>query len=265
MGDRKRRRDAFFKKHPKCCFCGGDTPATTEDHQPGRVFFKGRHWPEGFVFPACKSCNDASRESEELLAVLIHGEAESDDRSKFLSLAESVHRRYPDLFRGMLPASTRETRHIMYKNGIERPIGVAYKDIPIIKLDTDFWAPHLNTFARKLILALHYQSFGAPLPRNGGIWHFSYSNVDFMAGRFPEQILKLTENIAVPARQRSPMGEQFMIRWNVVPNTRTAIFLCQLQNRLAVCGVSTETPENFTKAWKRKPMRPFDPPWVADT
>jgi hypothetical protein len=258
MGDRKRRRDAFFKTHPNCCFCGGATPATTEDHQPGRVFFRGRNWPEGFVFPACAPCNEVSRESEKLLAVLIHGEGDSDDRGKFQSLIESVHRDYPDLFRGMLPRSTREIREILRKSGLERPSGTPYRDVPVIKLDTKFWTPHLNTFARKLMLALHYQCFGVPLPRIGAIWHFAYSNVDFMAGRFPEQLLKLTEQIAIPARQRSLLGDQFMIRWNVVPSTRTGIFLCQLHGRLAVCGITTDTPRKFVNAWKQIPMRPYD-------
>jgi hypothetical protein len=108
------------------------------------------------------------------------------------------------------------------------------------------------------MLALHYQCFGAPLPPTGAIWRFSYSNVDFMAGRFPDQIIELTKNTAIPARERTLLGDQFLIKWNVVPNTHTGVFLCELQGRLAICGITTDTPEKLVSAWKQKPMRPYD-------
>jgi hypothetical protein len=44
MGDSKRRKNRFFAEHPRCCFCGGDNEATTEDHQPARGLFDGRRW-----------------------------------------------------------------------------------------------------------------------------------------------------------------------------------------------------------------------------
>lgn len=263
MGDRKRRRDAFFTEHPKCCFCGGETPATTEDHQPGRVFFKDRRWPEGFVFPACDGCNSRSREAEELVAILIHGEAETDDRNKYQTLMESVNRRYPNLVRSMLPESTREIREILKEGGVQRPVGTPYRDVPVIKLDSKFWEPHLTTFSRKLLLALHYQCFGTALPPSGAVWHFVHSNFDYMSGRFPEQLLDLAKNIATPARQKAPMGDQFGVRWNVVPGMKTGLFVCQFHDRLAVSGITTETPERFENAWKQTPLRPYDQVKVA--
>ncbi len=59
MGEAKQRLKRFLEKHPRCCFCGGEVAATTEDHQPGRVFFRDRQWPENFSFPACEPCNAA--------------------------------------------------------------------------------------------------------------------------------------------------------------------------------------------------------------
>ena len=257
MGDRRRRRDAFFKAHPYCCFCGGTTPATTQDHQPGRVFFKGREWPEGFVFPACESCNDVSRTSEKVLAILIHGEGDSDDRGKFESLLRSVNTEFPDLVPGMLPSSTREVRQILAERGVAKPEGTAFADLPLIKLDKTFWEPHLATFARKLLLAFHYQCFGSPLPLTGAMWHFVHTNFDRVAGEFPEEVLQLAKNIAMPSRQKRLLGDQFGIRWNFVPGQRTGLFVAQFHGRLAVSGVTTETPERFKKAWKHLPLGPF--------
>lgn len=257
MNDRRRRRDAFFKAHPYCCFCGGTSPATTEDHQPGRLFFKGREWPEGFVFPACEPCNAASRLSEKVMALLIHGEADSNDRGKFEGVLRSVNAEFPHLVPSMLPGSTREIRQILAERDVARPEGVAFADLPLIKLDKTFWEPHLTMFARKLLLALHYQCFGSALSSTGAIWHFVHTNFDRAAGEFPEELLQLAKNIAIPSRQKKLLGDQFGIRWNVVPDQRSGLFVAQFHGRLAVSGITTETPERFKKAWKHAPLRPF--------
>jgi hypothetical protein len=69
MGDTKRKRQEFLKRHPLCVYCG--EPATTSDHCPPRSFFHGRHWPETYEFPACAPCNAGARLDEQALAVLI--------------------------------------------------------------------------------------------------------------------------------------------------------------------------------------------------
>ncbi len=61
MGKRDRlRRQAFFEKHPMCCFCGGGTPAIEMDHIPARYLFTGRQWPEGYVFPEFPAGNPSA-------------------------------------------------------------------------------------------------------------------------------------------------------------------------------------------------------------
>jgi hypothetical protein len=45
---RQRYRERFLLDHPRCAYCG--EPATALDHCPPRCCFRGRHWPEGYVF-----------------------------------------------------------------------------------------------------------------------------------------------------------------------------------------------------------------------
>jgi len=70
MGARKVRREKFFADHPWCCFCGGQTLATTEDHVPARSIFDSRNWPEGYNFPACDRRNRLTRLDEVVIAML---------------------------------------------------------------------------------------------------------------------------------------------------------------------------------------------------
>jgi hypothetical protein len=70
MGAAKLRRRKLLEDGARCVFCGGGEPATTEDHVPARAFFDGRRWPEGFTFPACRACNEATRADEQLMAFI---------------------------------------------------------------------------------------------------------------------------------------------------------------------------------------------------
>lgn len=257
MGDRRRRRDAFFAQHPRCCFCSGLNAATTEDHQPGRVFFRGRVWPEGFVFPACEQCNQVSAESEKLMAVLIHGDGSEDDRGQFRKLLSSVRRSYPNLIDGMLPSSANEIRAILRKKGIGKPEGMAFSDVPVIKLDPAFWRGHFETFTRKLLLAFHYRTFSTPLSPTGAIWAFQHTNVDYAAGHFPDELIGYADQLVRPARQKVLLDRQFSLRRTAVAEHKTGLYVAQFHDRLAVSGVTTESVPLFSEGVKPSLMKPF--------
>jgi hypothetical protein len=192
------------------------------------------------------------------LGVLVHGEAGSDDRQRYRANLESVRREFPDAI-AKLVATPRETRNMLRDRGLRKPDGVTYADIPLIKIETAFWKPHFNMFARKLLLALHYQCFSASLPSTGGIWSYVNTNVDFAANEYPREVLEMAEHVALPTRQKQLLGDQFSVRWNFVADSRTAIFLAQLHNRFVVSGITSETPEAITKAWKEETAHPFQP------
>jgi len=58
----------FIKEHPICCFCGGETPSETIEHQPAKIIFPEKHRPRGLEFPACKRCNGQTSIDECILA-----------------------------------------------------------------------------------------------------------------------------------------------------------------------------------------------------
>jgi hypothetical protein len=258
MGEKNQRLKRFFAEHPKCCFCAGERPATTEDHQPGRVFFQDREWPEGFSFPACEECNAISRESERLVAVLVHGHSGDEDRTKYRKNLRSVSRDYPGEIRKLI-TTKREKRDILKVKGLGRPRGAALEDLPIIKMRKAFWEPHFRMLSRKLLLAFHYQCFARPLPRHGAIWYYIHTNADLAAGEYPAEILEIANRLTTPVRNRRMLHDQFLIRWNVVEDHSGAVFLTQLQKVLTITGITTEVPEAFEKNRPGEALRPFGP------
>jgi hypothetical protein len=257
LGEKRARRQKFFAQHPICCFCGGGTAATTEDHQPGRAFFRERQWPEGFVFPACEPCNSGSRVSENIVALLVHGESENEDRRKYRAVLASVRQDYPDLIASMLPGSANEIRKIMRNKEISLPPGGTFSDVPLIKLDVEFWTPHFEMFARKLLLALHYQCFGEPLSNSGRISYWINTNADAMDDNYQAKLLEIAEFLTVPHRQNKLLGDQFLIRWNYTQQTKTAVFIVSFHGLLIVSGLTTEAPESFLEWHSKRMVAPF--------
>lgn len=257
MGARIRRREQFFRDHPNCCFCGGNSRATTEDHQPARTYFKGREWPEGSVFPACQACNEATRKSEKILSLVVDGYIESPDRSEYQRLVRSIQIEYPGLIDGMIPNHTNEVRRILRESGLRKPEGQTYRDFPIIKLDRDVWDEHINNVGRKILLALHYMCFRKPLSSDGGMWLWVHTNFDWATGRFPEEIIEMAQNVALPTRQQRFLGDQFAVRWNYVDEPRCGLFVAHLQGALTISGITSERPADFKQVEGEEALRPW--------
>ncbi|MES2441999.1 MAG: hypothetical protein V4574_04150 [Pseudomonadota bacterium] len=257
MGERKEKNQKFFIEHPKCCFCGGKNEAETLDHQPARVFFRGREWPENFVFPACRQCNDISRESERLTSALFHGEAGSSDRTAYRKHVASIGAAYPDLIPGMLPSSANEMRSLLRKNRIERPEGVELRKVPLVKIDPTFWQPHFEMISRKILLALHYQCFGIALPSTGAMWAFQSTNVQLHRMEYPMELFEAADQIVIPVRNRRPLTTQFAVRYNVVPGQNAGIFLALIHNRFLISGITTDDLNGFPAIEGPETIRPF--------
>ena len=133
MGQKKKRRLEFFRKHPFCCFCGGHEQATEEDHVPARAIFDERKWPEGYNFPACVSCNRLTREDEKVAAFLsrIHfgNDLNPTQQSELKKCMDAINSAYPEAYRSMVPSSN-QARHFLKQTGIERPSGTSLRDLP---------------------------------------------------------------------------------------------------------------------------------------
>ena len=102
MGEAKRKlskTQELLKEHPWCIYCGAQ--ATTTDHCPPKSFFKSRHWPDTYEFPACEPCNSGARLDEQALAVLIRSDlpehGKETERAEWEKLAQGVKNNQPGI------------------------------------------------------------------------------------------------------------------------------------------------------------------------
>lgn len=257
MGQKKVRRQRFFATHPVCCFCGGGETATTLDHWPGRSFFIDRHNPDQFVFPACHACNSASQEAEHVLRVIaVPDDGDDDDRDRWRATVRRVRRDYPGLIDSML-MDRRAKRSAMTRLGMARPDGLTFGDVPIVALDPKRWQTHIDLFGRKLLLALHYQCFGRPLPITGGLSFAFQTNTTIGSGSMLEKFAELTDQLVVPVHQNRQLGKQFSIRWSSREDPAIAIWAVHLHQRLFYLGITSEDAR-----WSKLEGRPHFGPLV---
>lgn len=97
----------FIKNHPTCCFCGGETAATTIEHQPAKIIFPNKHRPKGLEFPSCQPCNSQTSGDEALVALVarIGGSQRSPDAGlddRIDDVIRSVERLWPGLLHELM-------------------------------------------------------------------------------------------------------------------------------------------------------------------
>jgi hypothetical protein len=234
------RRQKFLALYPWCCFCGGAALATTEDHVPNRALFDNRHWPEGYNFPACKPCNDATRPDEKIMAFL----SRINHGPRPLTAVEETEARKS--LRGMLAEfptelssmrlSSNEIRDWLRGRRETRPPGVLLSDIPLVSIGTPRFRNAIKRFCIKLLCALHYKHAGEIVPVNAAVCGRWMSNVQVSDGLIPPEVLRLCGSTAKLTRAKNDLSEQFEYSFIVAREKTTSVFLCSFRQSFVVIG-----------------------------
>ncbi|MHA6881752.1 HNH endonuclease [Ralstonia pseudosolanacearum] len=236
--DRKRK---FYRDHPICCFCGGETPAVTQDHVPSRSFFRNRCWPEGYVFPACESCNARTAKDETLSSLICRiasnheRDAESDVEVKRLML--EVARSEPETFQSFFVRPI-DVRQWLREHDLTLSEGMATTDVPVMSLRHPRVTASMQRYATKLFLSLYYRHTGQALPAAGGIPFMWYSNATHPDRRPPMELLaKHWQGFPEPARQGTSLGDQFAYAYAVTTDGGpAAAFMVEFNVSIVMLG-----------------------------
>lgn len=211
LAESRRRKGAFVQDHPICIFCGGEHPSETEDHIPGRSFFNERRWPEGFVFPACRKCNSATRADELLLGFIARcGDDSSDpvNRAEWDRARQGVANNRPDVYRSLL-MTPNEVRTALHAYDIERVPGLPLREHPIIKLPADDFDAASRRYGFKLGAALHYRHTGRVVRSGGGCFVYLRSNVALVTDGLPRELLDMLPLKPTLVRSARVLNDQF--------------------------------------------------------
>lgn len=221
MGQAKQRENAFLKAQPTCIFCGGSTPATTVDHQPARSLFDQKQWPEGYDFPACYDCNQASRKYENVLALLVRISAEepqnNTQRAEIQKYITAMGNNFPDLLKVL---STSEKRQFFREEGLPKPPKTTFQEMGLVGIESGLAEEAIEFFFRKLFRALHYKHTGKIVPADAGFFLRWYTNAYTHRLDFFERVANALQGRPVIKRNGRGLEDQFCYAYAVASDAK---------------------------------------------
>jgi hypothetical protein len=257
--NRARQTRTFLVSHPWCIFCGGIARSETRDHVPSRQTFHLKDWPEGYEFPACSECNQATKHAEQVMALIsrMHPDGKSAaERLEVKHIFQAVKNNYPDVLRE-LRATPAQRAEYLAKPWLPELIKAGKAAPEPLSLRGPLVAQCAATLARKLFTALHYKEFGKIVPAEGGIWWKWYSNVQRLDNAMPDDLIGLMRIRPTIQRTRRDLSDQFVYTYAKAEDGDLAGYFATFRQSFAMIGVIEMDADRFDPAVRSEVIRPF--------
>jgi hypothetical protein len=235
MGEAKRKqrqKESFFERHPRCCYCGGLTPATTRDHVPSIQMFARRRRPSGLEVPACEPCNRGPKQHEQVAALLGRiqlAEPTKAELDELRRIWRAVHNNNPDLLREMTPSKAEEQ----------------HSATNFLKCAGPLVSKSMQIFGAKLGFALHYKETGRIIPPEGGIGVRWYSNYEEATGELPLDVLDLLGPSQTLRQGRWEVTDQFSYAFAIAKTCDGAAYFSRFRRAFSVLSWINEDACRF--------------------
>ena len=244
MGNRQRLRKAFFSSHPFCCFCGGAEPAPEEDHIPARHLFRGRQWPEGYVFPACAPCNAASAVDELVMGWLVRvaiSDLSSEDEHELQLALAKLYDRKPHWVRAIKEMSRTDTRRSLREVGLHAASfkALTSSEIYMVQLPEEMLKVPVR-YGEKLARALYYKHSGKVLAADASIRVRVAPNSEYMSPTFPYEDFEVLSARPALARSGKSLDDQFSYRYGAASDGPAAGFMMRFGESMLIVALVYE-------------------------
>lgn len=231
-----------MRQHPQCCFCGGTTLSTTVDHVPSVQMFSLRRRPKGLEVPACDACNQATKQHEQVAAMLgrmyYTGGPTSAEARELGRIMRAVGNNNPGLLEEM-DASPRQLERFS-RAGVNLPGvgGVFNASGPLVNRS-------IQAFGAKLGYALFYSTIHRIIPSTGGVAVRWYSNYDKMTGRIPSDLLRILGPPNTLRQGRWDASDQFNYLFAMTDGAEMAVYFSTFRQSFAVVSLVSDDVTRF--------------------
>jgi hypothetical protein len=220
MGEAKiksRRREEILAMEPRCIYCPG--PCETVEHMPSRGMLKGKLRPSGMEFPACHSCNNGTRGSDVVAAVLARIHPDFDESSwqsqEMLKLLSALDRHAPGVRQELMgPEKMRSEWLRRPASGLVQRYVRVHADGPKVKA-------YLGVYGAKLAMALYREHVGVALPPDGVVWCQFSLNGGMPQAHLDERVKIMPLHGTLQQGQKN-VFDQFIYRYNTDKRTVVA-------------------------------------------
>ena len=264
MGEAKSKAARFLQENAYCCFCGGETLATTVDHVPSRATFPMRAGPEGFEFPACVSCQTRYRAEEHYFAFIARISDQDNanyDRETSRRLIRGIKNNLPQMLPDIgLPANKK--RRAIRNLGLSKPQGMLLRDVPIaaFPINAD---EMIRKVGVKVGLALFYKQKGHAAHLDYQCCSYWTQASDISTISRWREIASEFQGVEWGSRKNLDFGNRFRYGWaEEEPNTPEIFFtIAEFGKGISICTMIwdsilgpevNDAPENISVAdWSR--------------
>lgn len=245
-------RVKILETQPYCIFCGGSTKAVTIDHVPPKIIFKNKQWPLTFEFSACASCNNGSKEQDQLAGFLARlSNAHSlnlIEEQEINKLVKAIERHHPNVLKVMNGLNSRDKRAFSRETGMLPKYGQTFDDLPVVKIPEEINLA-IAVQAAKISKALCYKHSGKIVPLDASIRFRGFTNVNVMRGDSPliEDVMRIVTSTEEINRNNSTLKDQFDYKYAISPEKDIAVFLCVFGSAFGFISFITFNPEILEK------------------
>lgn len=251
--------EEFLKQHPICCFCGGATKATTRDHVPSRQLFDDRRWPEGFIFPACVSCNEGTRLIEQEIAFISRlfpdGPTEAH-REEFEKIAEAIRNNSLEFLEELSRVSRAKKIRKLKELGLYGTAEGEELAAHMLRFNGPLVERALHLFATKLFFALHYRHTEKIVPPTGGVMVFWDTNFSWSPEKY-EQLLTMLPTLEGMSRGKRDLTEQFSYRYAIGADGAFAMYSARFRETFILNGYVKMDASGFPEIGNWQVLKPF--------
>ncbi|MCJ2023673.1 hypothetical protein MKK52_05490 [Methylobacterium sp. J-067] len=196
---------------------------------PPRMVFENKQRPDGLVFPACKECNELTRDNDAIISWfsrLYYGGFQESVSPEFERLSRAMAR-YPELTREF--KFKERLRYIRNAQGLIVPTDMVTVNVgPITRAV-------LEQFALKFALAMHWHVSGEIVPADVPIWVMGTTNYHQMTNRHVRRMLATFQAKEVMRQGIMTSAGQFAYQSIYVADTGESIHYGGFRESFAVC------------------------------
>lgn len=262
MGEAKRKLEFFLENSPFCILCGGHKKAETRDHIPPKSMFLMGLWPEGYVFPACETCNKGSSQDDQLVAFIAkmcHDMSPEDFERELKKQIHGIQYIDKNFFSYMFNVSLRQKRNFAKKAKLAKRQGESLADIPMVRIPPRA-AKAVEVFAAKVTKAVYYKITTKILPLEAAIYFAWYTNEQTVKGetQFLDEIMQGLIGEAQIKRDKVNLNDQFYYSYAVSPEHDLMMMVCFIGKSFCFISMLSVNPLMIQKIFdktKREPLK----------
>ena len=249
MGEKKNKRERFFKDNPTCIFCG-ETQAKEIDHIPSRECFIDKVGPEDFEFPACKNCNHQASQFEQVAALYLHSYPSSGKEisdKQFRKIIEGVANNNPTALPNvrMTANQKRSALKDFHQNTGEI---ITYADAPLVEI-TEEALDALQVFNRKLACAIYFKETRNIIPQSAYMMTLQLP----LGLKSNDTIINFAKsqlgNFTLSKRSNTNIGDQFGYLWNTNTDNTFFAYAAQFHQSMILFAAISLLDESNEEYW----------------